>query len=35
MFVPAGLIYKGGEDLKVAGHVCVDSKASWEEFSEK
>lgn len=30
VFVPAGLIAEGGEQLRVAGHVCLDSKAPWE-----
>jgi len=29
-FIPAGLIFQGGENLRVTGHVCTDSKASWE-----
>jgi hypothetical protein len=31
MFVPAGLILDGGENLKVAHHIWVDSKAVWDE----
>ena len=34
MFVPAGSIVKGGADLRVVGHVCMDSKASWEVVSK-
>jgi len=34
IFVPAGLIYRGGENLKVTQHVCKDSKASWEDIPE-
>ena len=30
VFVPAGLIAEGGEQLQVAGHVCLDSRAPWE-----
>lgn len=32
MFVPAGLITSGGEDLKVAHHIYVGSKAEWDEI---
>ena len=32
MFVPAGLIIEGGEQLKVKHHIFVDSKASWDEI---
>ena len=32
MFVPAGLIAEGGENLRVAHHIWVDSKAGWDEI---
>lgn len=35
MFVPAGLITKGAERLKVAHHIYVDSKAVWDEIGDK
>lgn len=34
MFVPAGLITKGGESLRVAHHIWVDSKAVWDEIGD-
>ncbi|NER80857.1 MAG: GFA family protein [Leptolyngbya sp. SIO1D8] len=34
MYVPAGLITEGGEDLKVAHHIWVDSKATWDEIGD-
>ncbi len=34
LFVPAGLIVKGGENLRVVNHQFIDSKASWETISE-
>ncbi len=34
MFVPAALITEGGDALKVAHHVWVDSKASWDEIGD-
>ena len=34
MFVPAGLISEGGEDLKVIHHIWVDSKACWDEIGD-
>ena len=34
MFVPAGLIFEGGEKLKVAHHVWVDSKAAWDAIGD-
>lgn len=34
MFVPAGLIAEGGEDLRVIHHICVDSKASWDVIGD-
>ncbi len=32
MFVPAGLISVGAENLRVAHHIWVDSRASWDEI---
>jgi hypothetical protein len=34
MFIPAGLIIQGGERLRVAHHVWVDSKADWDEIGD-
>ena len=34
MFVPAGLITRGGESLRVAHHVWVGSKAAWDEIGD-
>lgn len=34
MFVPAGLIREGGENLKVAHHIWVGSKAVWDEIGD-
>ena len=34
MFVPAGLISDGDENLKVAHHIWVDSKAIWDEIGD-
>ena len=34
MFVPAGLIIDGGESLRVAHHIYVDSKAAWDEIGD-
>ena len=34
MFVPAGLIGDGGEDLRVAHHIWVDSRAAWDEIGD-
>jgi hypothetical protein len=34
MFVPAGLITGGGESLRVAHHIWVDSKAVWDEIGD-
>ncbi len=34
MYVPAGLILKGAEKLKVAHHIFVDSKAPWDEIGD-
>ena len=35
MYIPAGLITGGGDNLKVAHHIWVDSKATWDEISDK
>jgi len=35
MFVPAGLITLGGDELKIAHHIWVDSKANWDEIGDK
>lgn len=34
LFVPAGLIYEGGDALRVAHHVWVGSKAPWDEIGD-
>ena len=34
-FVPAGLIMQGGEQLRVAHHIWVDSRAAWDEIGDK
>lgn len=34
MFVPAGLITEGGESLRVAHHIWVDSRAVWDEIGD-
>jgi hypothetical protein len=34
MYVPAGLITEGEEQLKVAHHIWVDSKAGWDEICD-
>ena len=34
MFVPAGLISEGAEDLKVAHHIWTGSKAGWDEIGD-
>ena len=34
MFLPAGSITSGGEDLKVIHHIWVGSKASWDEIGD-
>ncbi len=34
MFIPAGLIGDGGEDLKVAHHIWVNSRAPWDEIGD-
>jgi len=33
-FVPAGLIVEGGEHLRVAHHIWVDSRAAWDELGD-
>ena len=34
LFIPAGLISKGGERLKVVHHVWVDSRAPWDVIGD-
>jgi hypothetical protein len=34
MFIPAGLISEGGEKLRVAHHIWIDSKAAWDEIGD-
>lgn len=34
MFIPAGLIMEGGDRLKVAHHIYVDSKARWDVIGD-
>ncbi|WP_417347097.1 GFA family protein [Ferrimonas sp.] len=34
MYIPAGLITEGDENLKVAHHIWVDSKAQWDEIGD-
>jgi hypothetical protein len=34
MFVPAGLLSEGHEELKVIHHIWVDSKANWDEIGD-
>ena len=34
MFIPAGLVAHGAEGLKVAHHIWVGSKASWDEIGD-
>lgn len=34
IFVPAGLISQGGENLRVAHHIWVGSKAPWDEIGD-
>ncbi len=34
MFVPAGLVSEGAEDLRVIHHIWVDSKANWDEIGD-
>lgn len=33
MFIPAGLISEGGEELRVAAHLWVGSKAGWDDIA--
>ena len=33
-FIPAGLISDGGENLRVAHHIFVSSKATWDEIGD-
>ncbi|MBD3277383.1 MAG: GFA family protein [Candidatus Aegiribacteria sp.] len=35
MFVPAGLITSGGEKLRVAHHIYVDSRAVWDVIGDE
>jgi hypothetical protein len=32
MYIPVGLITKGGESLRVTHHIWVESKAVWDEI---
>ncbi len=34
MFVPAGLISSGADELRVAHHIWVDSKAPWDRIGD-
>jgi hypothetical protein len=34
VFVPAGLISEGGDGLRVAHHIWVDSRAPWDEIAD-
>jgi hypothetical protein len=34
IFVPAGLISEGGEMLRVAHHIWIDSRATWDELGD-
>jgi len=34
MFVPAGAIRDGGEDLAVTHHIWVGSKATWDQIGD-
>jgi hypothetical protein len=34
MFIPAGLVREGGDDLRVAAHIWVGSKAAWDEIGD-
>ncbi|MEM9616949.1 MAG: GFA family protein [Pseudomonadota bacterium] len=34
MFIPAGLISEGGENLQVAHHIFVESRAVWDEIGD-
>lgn len=35
IFIPAGLIREGGEELKISDHIFVASKAHWDEIGDK
>jgi hypothetical protein len=35
MFIPAGLITRGGEALRVRHHIFVGSKAPWDEIGDQ
>jgi hypothetical protein len=34
MFVPAGLISEGGDDLRVVHHIWVESRAVWDKIGD-
>lgn len=34
VFIPVGLISEGGDDLRVAHHIFVDSRAPWDEIGD-
>ena len=34
MFIPAGLITEGGDELRVAHHIYVDSRAAWDVIGD-
>ncbi|GAA5214687.1 GFA family protein [Corallincola platygyrae] len=34
MYVPVGTLIEGADNLKVAHHIWVDSKADWEEIGD-
>ena len=34
MFIPAGMLTSGADKLRVAGHIYVDSKASWDQIGD-
>ena len=34
MFIPAGLLTEGGDDLRLAHHIWVGSKAVWDEIGD-
>jgi hypothetical protein len=34
MFIPASLIREGGDDLRIAAHIWVGSKAVWDEICD-
>ncbi|WDE02499.1 GFA family protein [Thalassomonas actiniarum] len=34
MYVPAGVISSGADELRVTHHIYVDSKASWDEIAD-